>query len=258
MRATLTAPLAGDMVYAAEASLLAEVHQRLASHYDLERWHWKETGTPPLDVCLGAILVQHTAWSNVEKALANLRAAGADHLEVLQELSEDELAMLVRPAGTPLPKARRIKALVELVEAHGGFDGLFARPVRELRSILLATYGIGPETADVILLYGARQPAIVHDAYTARLMRRLGLGPERDAYLIWREWLDKRLPVNAAYRRAHHAGIVVHSKEICRAKPKCGGCPLLELCVFGKEMGVTSPPGPLSFRGEGDCAQTNP
>jgi endonuclease-3 related protein len=231
----------------AEALFLAEVHVRLAGHYDLERWHWKEIGTPPLDVCLGAILVQHTAWGNVEKALANLRAAGADRLEVLQALSEEELAMLVRPAGTPLPKARRIKALVELVDAHGGFDGLFARPVDELSSLLLATYGIGPETADVILLYGARQPAIVHDAYTARLMHRLGLGPEKDTYSTWRDWLDKRLPNDAAYRRAHHAGIVVHCKEICRAKPKCGQCPLLELCAFAREAGASSRLAPAPF-----------
>ncbi len=223
-----------------EASLLREVHQRLAQHYDLERWHWKETGTPPLDVCLGAILVQHTAWTNVEKALANIRAAGADRLDVLHELSEAELAVLVRPAGTPLPKARRIKALVELAQAHGGFDGLFARTAEELRPMLLATYGIGPETADVILLYGARQPAIVHDAYTARLMRRLGIGPEKDAYLAWRTWLDERLPMDAAFRRAHHAGVVVHCKETCRSRPNCRPCPLLDLCAFAKETGTAA------------------
>jgi len=220
----------------AESALLADVHQRLAGHYELERWHWKETGTLPLDVCLGAILVQHTAWGNVEKALTNLRAAGMDSIEALEAISDEELALLVRPAGTPMPKARRIKALVGLVLAHGGFDALFAVPADELRSTLLATYGIGPETADVILLYGARQPAIVHDAYTARLMRRLGVGPDRDAYMVWRNWLDERLPPDGAYRRAHRAAIVVHCKELCRVKPKCVGCPLLEVCQYAQEV----------------------
>jgi len=214
---------------------VAEVHDRLAAHYDLERWHWKEQGTSPLDVCLGAILVQHTAWGNVEKALANLGAAAIDSLEALAAIADQDLALLVRPAGTPMPKARRIKALVELVEAHEGFDGLFDLPADELRTRLLATHGIGPETADVILLYAARLPAIVHDAYTARLMRRLGTGPERDAYRVWRDWLDERLPLDGAYRRAHHAAIVVHCKDICRVKPKCGACPLLEVCQFGRQ-----------------------
>jgi endonuclease-3 related protein len=219
-----------------EAEYLLDVHERLAAHYELERWHWKENGTPPLDVCLGAILVQHTAWTNVEKALANLRAAGVYSIEALENATDEELATLVRPSGTPMPKARRIKAFVALVQAQGGFEGLFELPEHELRAVLLATYGIGPETADVILLYAARLPAIVHDAYTARLMRRLGLGPERDVYMVWRTWLHERLPADAAYRRAHHAAIVVHCKETCRVKPKCGSCPLIDVCAFGKAM----------------------
>ncbi len=217
-----------------ETDLLLEVHERLLRQYDIDRWHWRAE-TPPLDVCLGAILVQHTAWSNVEKAIANLRAADSLSLETLSALSEEELALLVRPAGTPLTKARRIQVFVNLVLGYGGFAKLFALPDDELRQVLLATPGIGPETADVILLYAARKPAIVNDAYTIRLLRRLGTGPDGDRYDTWRAWLDARLPDDLAFRWANHAAIVVHCKERCRVRPLCMECPLTDICTLGSQ-----------------------
>jgi endonuclease-3 related protein len=214
-----------------ESVTLEAIHSRLVAHYDLARWHWREE-TTPFDVCLGSILVQHTLWDNVEKALANLRAARIDSIEKLAALSDEELATLVRPSGTPTVKARRLHAFTGLVLSHGGFEGLFALPAEELRRVLLATPGIGPETADVIMLYAARLPAIVHDAYTSRLMRRLGHGPEGDRYDTWRTWLDGLLPADAPYRRAHHAAIVVHCKELCRVRPRCVTCPLVDICEY--------------------------
>jgi endonuclease-3 related protein len=86
------------------------------------------------------------------------------------------------------------------------------------------------------MLYGARLPVIVHDAYTARLFRRLGTGPERDGYERWQFWLHTHLPVDGAYRRRHHAAIVVHCKLTCRTRPKCPSCPLLALCEFGQAL----------------------
>lgn len=214
------------------AETLRDVHERLAAFYDLDRWHWRDESTP-YEICLGSILVQHTAWTNVEKALANLREAGIDSIEKLAFLSGDELAALVRPSGTPTVKARRLLAFAQLVLSHRGFEGLFALPADDLRRVLLATPGIGPETADVIMLYAARVPAIVHDAYTARLMRRLGLGPDGpERYETWRRWLDGLLPGDAKYRGRHHAAIVVHCKELCRVKPKCTACPLREVCKY--------------------------
>jgi endonuclease-3 related protein len=212
---------------------LQEAHERLLAHYDVDRWHWQEHSTA-FEICLGAILVQHTAWANVEKALANLRAAGVDSLEAIEGLGEDELVALIRPSGTPNVKVRRLRAFAELVRSHGGFLSLFSLETAELRALLLGTYGIGPETADVILLYAARRPVIVHDAYTARVCRRLGLGPERDGYEVWRAWLDQRLPDDLDFRRRSHAAIVIHCKETCRVKPKCSACPLLEVCAFSK------------------------
>jgi endonuclease-3 related protein len=223
-----------------EAAFLNDVHQRLLAHYDIDRWHWTDA-TTPFEVCAGAILVQHTGWVNVEKALLNLHAAGVESLEALALTPEDELAVIVRSVGTPLTKARRLKAFAGLALDHGGFAGLFALPLAELRARLLATPGIGPETADVILLYGARAPVLVHDAYTARLMRRLGLGPARDSYESWQSWLDVRLPKDGDYRRRHHAAIVVHCKETCRTRPKCHICPLATVCAF-RDTVASGPP----------------
>jgi endonuclease-3 related protein len=211
--------------------LLLAAHERLLAHYDVDRWHWQEDSTAT-DICLGAILVQHTSWTNVEKALANLRAAGADSFEAIASLGEEEVAALVRPSGTPSVKARRLKAFAELVMSIGGFEGLFSLPAGELRTLLLDTYGVGPETADVILLYAARRPVIVHDAYTARLCRRLGLGPDADGYQAWQAWLDARLPDDLDFRRRSHAAIVIHCKETCRVKPRCEACPLREVCAY--------------------------
>jgi endonuclease-3 related protein len=214
-------------------TLLLEANDRLLAHYDIDRWHWRDD-TPAFDICLGALLVQHTAWTNVEKALANLREAAIDSIEVLAALDDAALATLIRPSGTPAVKARRLRAFCDLVVQHGGLETLFDRSPLELRSLLLATHGIGPETADVICLYGARHPVVVHDAYTARLCRRLGTGPEGDAYETWRAWLNANLPPSLDYRARNHAAIVVHCKELCRVKPKCARCPLRDICQYGQ------------------------
>jgi endonuclease-3 related protein len=206
-----------------------DVYKRLGAVYDFEAWHW-QPDTPALDICVGSVLVQHTSWTNVEKALANLRAANVMSLEALAALPDDELATLVRPAGTPLAKSRRLKALAALVLAKGGFDGLFALSTSELRALLLSTPGIGPETADAILLYAAGRPVALHDAYTARLFRRLGLGPPRDRYDAWQAWQDALIPPDTLLRQRFHAAIVLHAKERCRVRPRCDSCPLLGVC----------------------------
>jgi endonuclease-3 related protein len=216
-----------------ERALLMALHERIAAHYDLERWHWRPD-TPAFDICVGALLVQHTAWTNVERALANLRASGIDSLELIDALAEAELALLVRPAGMPLTKARRLQAFARRALELGGLAAMALLPPAQLRTLLLATTGIGPETADVICLYAARRPVVVNDAYTQRFLRRVGLGPERDGYGAWRAWLDNNLPANGDLRRAHHAGIVVHCKETCRARPLCEACPVRQLCAHAK------------------------
>src|SRR3990170_4047335 len=117
---------------------LLAIYRRLEATYEIDRWHWRED-SGWLETCLGAILVQHTAWANVERALARLREAGALSLEAIAALPEDDLAELVKGAGMPLQKARRLKAFAALVERFGGPQRLFALPTAELRAALLAT-----------------------------------------------------------------------------------------------------------------------
>ena len=174
------------------AAPLRTILARLDPTYDYSSWHW-QADTPPDVIAIGAILVQHTAWSNVELALDRLRAANALSLRAIGALSEDRLAELIRPAGTPAVKAKRLRALAQLANDHGSLDALLSLPTDELRPLLLATSGIGPETADAILLYAAARPVFEIDAYTIRLFRRLGLGPERNDYHAWQRWFEHAL-----------------------------------------------------------------
>jgi len=240
-----TGPSAFQLTPGQERSILLQAFDRLQKRYDLDRWHWQES-TPALDICVGAILVQHTAWANVERAIGNLRAAGAFSLEAIAQMDGAGLAALVRPAGLPMTKARRLKAFASLALGRGSLAALLALPPSELRARLLSTEGIGPETADVILLYAARRPVSVHDAYTQRLLRRLGIGPGRDGYADWASWLAERLPPGLRLRQRFHAAVVVHCKETCRARPRCSACPLLDLCAYGRMASRTGGKGPIS------------
>jgi len=218
----------------ATSEALLEIHRRLEAACRVDGWHWR-ADSDWFEVCVGAVLVQHTAWANVERALARLREAGAFSLQAVVSLTEDELADLVRPAGMPLQKARRLKAFAALVERHGGAQGLMALPTDELRAALLGTYGVGRETADAVLLHAARRPVFVVDAYTVRLFRRLGLGPEGNRYDTWQRWFQERLPEDRELYRRYHAAIVLHCKETCRAHPRCAGCYLSEVCATGRQ-----------------------
>ncbi len=216
------------------SDLLTTILARLDATYDYSGWHWQPS-TAPEYVCISAVLVQHTNWSNVERAIERLSARGALSLEAVLRLPKEELAELVRPAGTPRPKARRLRALAELAQAHGGLDRLLALPTEELRTKLLGTHGIGPETADAILLYAAGRPVVEIDAYTVRLFRRLGLGPEKDGYGAWQRWFEQALPPDVDTYRRYHALIVLHGKQTCRQQPRCAGCCLLDVCPTGQQ-----------------------
>lgn len=213
---------------------LRRLFGRLDAAYDFDTWHWQpDTGADY--ICISAILVQHTSWRNVEQTLDRLDAAGACSLAAIGLLAEEELAALIRPAGTQRTKSRRLQALARLAEEHGGLPSLLSLPAGDLRPLLLATNGIGPETADAILLYAAAHAVFQIDAYTVRILRRLGLGPENDGYDTWQRWFQQSIPANVeAYRRAH-ALLVLHGKERCRPQPRCDGCCLLEVCATGQE-----------------------
>ncbi|GIW13783.1 MAG: endonuclease III [Tepidiforma sp.] len=200
-------------------------------------WHWTDE-TPAFDVCAGAILVQNTTWTNAERALARLHAADVRSVEALAATPADLLEDLVRPAGQFRQKARKLRAFAAASIDAGGLERLLELPSGELADRLLATWGIGPETADCIRCYAAGHDVLVVDAYTVRLFRRLGTGPESDTYGAWQEWLTRglgesaRWPGSAGYGRAH-ALVVLHGKHLCRKRaPRCDACPLAPQCGF--------------------------
>ncbi len=217
-----------------QGETLEEIFARLDAAYHFDGWHWQPQ-TPPEYVCISAMLVQHTNWANVERALGRLQAAGVRSLQAMLELPEEELAELVRPAGTPLAKARRLRALARLAAEHGGLDRLLALPADELRPRLLATYGIWPETADAIIINAAGHAVFQVDAYTVRLFRRLGLGPDGDGYGGWQRWFEEALPPDAETYRRYHGLVVLHGKQTCRPRPRCERCCLLDVCPTGRE-----------------------
>ena len=208
------------------------VHEGLAARYGPLGW-WPGDG--PFEVVVGAILTQSTAWTNVEKALANLKGAGALSPAAMRTLSPGKLAALIRPSGFYRAKARKLMAFLDLLFGRFGGDlgRMLAAPGDELRPLLLATHGIGPETADAILLYAARQPCFVIDAYTRRTYSRLGIRPERDAYGDWQRLFEVSLPREAVLYGECHWLVDEHGKDVCRAAPRCDRCVLAEVCETG-------------------------
>ncbi|HEY5625896.1 MAG TPA: hypothetical protein VIT93_05365 [Dehalococcoidia bacterium] len=209
-----------------------DVYDRLAARYGPRDW-WPGDG--PFEVIVGAILTQRTAWTNVEKALANLKRAGALSPAAMRALSADELAELIHPSGFYRSKARKLLAFLETLEEsfEGDFGRMLAAPGEELRPVLLATHGIGAETADAILLYAARQPFFVVDAYARRTFSRLGVRPKGDAYNAWQRLFEGSLAQDAALFGEYHALIVDHAKDVCRSRPLCEGCVLSDVCETG-------------------------
>ena len=215
-----------------EQETLLDIYERLYAEFGPQHW-WP--GDSPFEVIAGAILTQSAAWTNVDKALTHLRTANALSPEGIAALPEADLAQLIRPSGYFNAKARKLKAFVALL--YERFDGdlnrMLATPAGELRPLLLATHGIGPETADSILLYAAEQPVFVIDAYTRRTFLRLGLVPESDTYAGWQQLFMRGLRPDAQLFNEYHALIVRHGKDVCRKRPLCGKCPLARICPIG-------------------------
>lgn len=211
------------------AEKLRQIYGRLYAAYGPQRW-WPADSS--FEVVVGAILTQSAAWVNVEKAIANLRAADILSPEALLRIDLDALARLVYPAGYYNAKARKLKAFLEMLfDRHGGrLDALFALPLPQLRQQLLATQGIGQETADSIILYAAGKPSFVIDAYTRRVFSRLGLEPPTDSYASWQAMFSEALPPDVRLFNEYHALIDRHAKTVCRKAPLCDQCCLREIC----------------------------
>lgn len=214
--------------------VLLEVYRRLLSAYGPQGW-WP--GESAFEVAVGAILTQATNWRNAAKAIANLKAAGVLSPEGLWRMSAAEIAELIRPAGYFNQKAKRLRAFLELVREHGGLEGLFSLPTETLRERLLAVPGIGPETADSIVLYAAEKPSFVIDAYTRRILSRLGLIRGHEGYADLKRMFEENIPRDLELYKEYHALLVRHGKVHCRARPRCGGCPLEDMCSFPQKRG---------------------
>ena len=201
--------------------------------------HWWPARTR-LEIILGAILTQNTAWRNAARAIKSLRAAGLLKWRELRKASPAELEDAVRPAGFYRRKAKAIRNFLDWLErVHGGsLHKAFAIPPGELRRQLLEIKGLGPETADAILLYAGRRPFFVADAYTRRILSRHGLLPDRSSYDEAQRFLHEHLPQDQSLFNDFHALLVVTGKEHCRRRaPKCDGCPLERYLPQGRPLG---------------------
>ncbi len=199
-------------------------------------WHWMPDRARPIEVIVGAILVQHTTWTNAERALISLRDAGALDVRRLATMPEEEIGALVRRSGTPNVKARRLRATAEMIEQAGGLAAFLALPLEAMRPLLLETHGIGPETADAIALYAGGRRTFVIDTYTRRVFGRLGLEPApAGGYAARQRFFEDALADDdaEAFQR-YHGYIVLHAKARCRVKPACASCPLLPRCPHGR------------------------
>lgn len=206
--------------------ILMEVFQRLYDHYGPQGW-WP--GETPFEVIVGAILTQNTAWTNVERAISNLKKEGLLTPQAILDMSESELAARIRSSGYYNVKAKRLKDFIRFLfdNYNGKIEEMFKEDPERLRERLLKIHGIGPETADSILLYGGNIPVFVVDAYTYRVFHRHGLLPEEISYDECQKIFMENLPKDAGLFNEYHALIVRVAKEFCKkGKPLCKGCPL--------------------------------
>ncbi len=208
--------------------MLRDIFDRLLACYGPQHW-WP--GETPFEIIVGAVLTQSAAWTNVEKAIGEIKAAGALTPQAMHCLPEERLAELVPASGYYNAKARKLKAITGWIEQYGyDLDKAFARGVPELRAELLTVYGVGEETADSILLYAAGKPVFVIDAYTRRVVSRLGLPISGGGYQAYQALFMDNLPEDAPLFNEYHALLVRLGKEACRKRPLCAGCCLNQQC----------------------------
>ena len=206
---------------------LMAVYQRLHAAYGPQDW-WP--GDSVFEIMVGAVLTQNTAWTNVEKAIANLKAAKALSPATIAAASHRRLAAWLKPSGYFNIKAQRLRAFCEWLIRQGGAKRIARLPTEILRAELLLVHGIGPETADDILLYAFNRPVFVIDTYTRRLFQRLGLIQGDEGYETLRKLFETSLTTDALLFNEYHALIVAHAKNVCRPRPRCGACKLGSLC----------------------------
>lgn len=214
---------------------LETFYRRMSAHYGPTHWWPGETA---FEIAIGAILTQNTAWTNVEKAIVNLKQEGLLEPRAMAECSIEQLEMALRPSGYFRQKARRVRLFCEHLNTRygGSMRRMARRPLDELRPELLSLNGIGPETADDILLYACDKPVFVVDAYTRRIFSRHALVPPEMGYEALRAFFEQHLEDDLHLFKEYHGLIVWTGKDFCRKQPRCAECPLAALLKPGHPL----------------------
>jgi len=215
----------GSLDFPAAKNILIEIYETLFARYGDLRWWPAKT---PFEVIIGAVLTQNTAWANVETAIKNL----GDNItpEIIEHIDIMELSSLIRPAGYYNQKAVYLKAVTAWFKRYDyNLEIIRQKPLSEMRDELLSVKGVGPETADSILLYAFGFKTFVIDAYTIRLCKRFPIDAGK-GYKNVKTYFEDNLPKDAAVYNNFHALIVINAKDHCKTKPVCSGCPLDKIC----------------------------
>jgi endonuclease-3 related protein len=204
---------------------LLEIYRRLYRAFGPQHW-WP--GETPFEIAVGAILTQNTNWGNVEKAIENLKSGKALNAESIHNMKKERLASFIKPAGYFNVKAKRLKAFISFLinEYHGSLKRMKQEDMQTLRLRLLKIHGVGPETADSILLYALEKPVFVIDAYTKRILSRHRIMEYDKPYEEFQEIFHSSLEKEVKFFNEYHALFVRLGKTYCRKKPICKGCPI--------------------------------
>ena len=221
-----------------------DVYGRLLDRYGPQRWWPAETR---FEVIVGALLMPQTAWRNVAEAIRNLKEAGLLDVHTLAAASLAVLRSHVQGAGLYRTKPARLRSFCRhlLERSAGDLDRYFDRSTEDVRADLLAQDGVGPETADSILLYAGGHPVFVVDAYTTRIGRRIGLFAT-DEYDHVQRYFEQRIPRDVDVYREYHALLVAHAKAFCRPTPACMKCPVRTACDVGRGRTPRPRPSPTT------------
>ena len=227
-------------------SVLGAYFLALFAAHGPQRW-WP--GRSRFEVIVGAILTQNTSWKNVERAIANLRSTRLLSPQAVRDVHPARLAACLRPSGYFRQKSKTLKTFVAFLfsDYGGSLNRLFAKPTQILREQLLAVRGIGPETADSILLYAGKHPVFVVDAYARRILERHGLAHPEAGYEQLRATFESALPHDHQVFNEFHALIVETGKQHCRrTNPDCSNCPLAEFLPVSAHSLVTHHESPVT------------
>jgi endonuclease-3 related protein len=209
-----------------------KIYSLLERRFGFRDW-WP--GDSKEEIVIGAILTQQASWKNVEKAIAALKENGYIDIDKLATCRIAFLEKMIRSSGFYRQKAKRLKGFCAFVKTrYGSLENLFRMPLGQLRGVLLSVNGIGPETADSIILYAAEKPVFVIDAYTRRSMARIHLLNEEPDYESLQKYFETITPKKTALYNDMHAQFVELGKNYCKTKPLCDSCPLIEICLMGQ------------------------